>query len=79
MPSGFRLQVLESKLSEAGITAEVDERDLHALTDDERTIVMDAMIRDGHDVPMVLVNGHIVCTDGIDIDAVIAAAGGTAA
>ncbi|MDA3935408.1 MAG: hypothetical protein PF636_00885 [Actinomycetota bacterium] len=61
-------------MSEAGITAQVDERDIYALDDGERTVVMDAMIRDGADAPMVLVNGRIACTDGIDIEAVVAAA-----
>jgi hypothetical protein len=61
-------------LQEAGITAEVDERDLYELADEERTVVMDAMIHDGHDVPMVLVEGRIVCTDGVDLDAAVFAA-----
>lgn len=76
MPSGFRLQVLESKLNGAGIKAQVDERDLYELGDAERTTVMDAMIHDGHDVPMVLVNGRIVCTNGVDIGGVILACKG---
>gem|GEM_PF-3218692 len=65
---------MESWLSGAGIAAQVDERDIYALADDERNMVMDAMIHDGRDVPMVLMEGRIVCTDGIDLEATVKAA-----
>lgn len=65
---------MESWLSGAGIAAQVDERDIYALADDERNMVMDAMIKDGAVAPMVLVNGRIACVDSLDLDAVVTVA-----
>lgn len=56
-----------------GIGAELAETDLSDLADAERTSVIDAMVA-GADLPMVLVGDEVVCTDGVDAPAVVAAA-----
>lgn len=70
----WRVHVLQEGLREAGIDAEVVERDLMALEDEQRQAVLDVMIREDVDPPMVLVNNVVVCAGEIDAAAVVAAA-----
>jgi len=69
----MRLQVLESYLRERGIEARVVEVDLGDLAEEERTAVIDRMVA-GSDLPMVLVQGRVACTDGWDLRAIAEAA-----
>ena len=74
MPASWRVHVLRAGLREAGVRAEVVERDLMALEGAERQAVLDVMIREDVDPPMVLVDNEVVCAGEIDVPAVVAAA-----
>ncbi len=65
---------MNERLRAEGIEASVLERDLLSLEGAERQAVLDAMVRQSADVPMVLVDGVVVCSDGVDLDAMVAAA-----
>lgn len=73
MPSTWRAHVIEEHLQASGISATVVERDIYALSGDERHAVLDAMVREGADAPMVVVGGRVACTGGIDLEAVLEA------
>jgi hypothetical protein len=73
MPSTWRAHVITEHLQASGIVATVVERDIYALTGDERHAVLDAMIRNGAEAPMVVVDGRVVCTGGVDLEAVLEA------
>ncbi|MBW6468677.1 MAG: hypothetical protein K0B85_05920 [Coriobacteriia bacterium] len=74
MPAAWRVHVLREGLREAGIDAEVVERDLMALEGAQRQAVLDVMIGQDLDPPMVLVDDAVVCAGEIDVAAVVAAA-----
>ena len=74
MPTAWRVHVLREGLREAGIDAEVVERDLMALEDVQRQAALDVMIRDNVDPPMVLVDNVVVCAGEIDVAAAVTAA-----
>jgi hypothetical protein len=74
MPMGWRVHVLQEGLHEAGIDAEVIERDLMALQGEQRQAVLDVMLREDVDPPMVLVNNVVVCAGEIDVAAAVLAA-----
>ena len=74
MPAAWRVRVMNERLRAEGIEASVLERELLSLEGGERQIVLDAMVVRGADVPMVLVDGFVVCSDGVDLDAMVAAA-----
>jgi len=70
----WRVHVLRERLREAGIDAEVVERDLMALDGAQRQAVLDVMLREDVDPPMVLVDNVVVCAGEIDASAVVVAA-----
>jgi len=70
----WRVHVLQERLREAGIDAEVVERDLMVLEGAQRQAVLDVMIREDVDPPLVLVDDGVVCAGEIDVPAVVAAA-----
>jgi hypothetical protein len=74
MPMAWRVHVLQEGLREAGIDDEVVERDLMTLEGAQRQAVLDVMLREDVDPPMVLVDNIVVCAGEIDIAAVVAAA-----
>jgi len=74
MPMAWRVHVLRERLREAGIDAEVVERDLMALDGAQRQAVLDVMLREDVDPPMVLVDNVVVCAGEIDASAVVVAA-----
>jgi hypothetical protein len=74
MPATWRVHVLRARLAAEGIDATVIERDLYSLEGGERATVLDAMIRDGADPPMVLVDGVLACAGDLDVDATVVAA-----
>jgi hypothetical protein len=74
MPPSWRVHVLSEGLREAGIRAGVVERDLMALEGAQRQAVLDVMIREDVDPPMVLVDDVVICAGEIDVAAVVAAA-----
>lgn len=76
MPATWRAHVIAERLAAEGITADVVEYDLYALVDEERHAVLDAMVRDAAELPMVLVEGRVACAGDIDLEAVVAAARG---
>jgi hypothetical protein len=74
MPETWRARVIEEHLRAAGIAATVRACDIYALDGEERHAVLDAMVRDGAEPPMVLVRGRVACVGDIDFEAVCAAA-----
>lgn len=74
MPAAWRVRVIGERLRAEGIEAVVLARDLLSLEGSERQAALDAMVVRGADVPMVLVDGAVVCSDGVDLDAMVAAA-----
>lgn len=70
----WRVHVLQEGLREAGIDAEVVERDLMVLEGAQRQAVLDVMIREDVDPPIVLVDDAVVCAGEIDVAAVVEAA-----
>jgi hypothetical protein len=74
MPMMWRVHVLQEGLREAGIDARVIERDLMVLEGAQRQAVLDVMIREDVDPPMVLVDDVVVCAGEIDVAAVVTAA-----
>lgn len=77
MPGAWRAHVIEEKLRQHGIAAAVRETDIYSLDGDERTAVLDAVVRQFADFPMVVVGGRVACFNGIDPGAVLAAAVGS--
>lgn len=71
MPSAWRVHALSERLRAEGIAAAVRECDLYALVDAERHAVLDVMIAEHADPPMVVVGGTVACFGGIDADAVV--------
>lgn len=77
MPVEWVLHVLEARLErEFGAGCEVHSVDLHGLTPDESTAALDALVAEQGSFPIVLVNGVAACVGAVDVDAVVAAAGG---
>ena len=74
MPGAWRVRVMNERLRAEGIEASVLERDLLSLEGGERQVVLDAMVARGANVPMVLLEGVVVCSDEVDLDAIVAAA-----
>jgi hypothetical protein len=73
MPSTWRVHVINERLRDEGIRAFVTERDLYSLTGVERHAVLDAMIADHAEPPMVIAGGVVACSGGVDLDAVVRA------
>ena len=74
MPSGLRLQVLETYITNSGFAEVlVRERDLYELDEDEQTSVVDVMAGEGLEPPMILVEGRFVCAEPFDLGAVVRA------
>lgn len=71
MPSAWRVHVISERLRAEGIAAAVRECDLYALVDAERHAVLDVMIAERADPPMVVVGGTVACTGGLDLEAVV--------
>ena len=74
MPDSWRAHVIASLLFTEGIPTEIVLRDLYTLVDAERHAVLDAMLREQAEPPMVIVEGVVACAGGYDIEAVLAAA-----
>lgn len=74
MPGAWRVRVMGERLRAEGIEAVVVECDVFSLEGAERQTVFDAMIDRMADAPMVLVDGVVICSDGVDLDAMVAAA-----
>ena len=70
MPSAWRVHAISGRLCAEGFTAEVRERDLYSLLDAERHAVLDAMVLQQAELPMVVVNGTVACFGSLDLDAV---------
>jgi predicted thioredoxin/glutaredoxin len=73
MPSTWRVHVLARRLRDEGIQATVDEEDVYSLDSERRTAVVTALIAERTNFPMVVVDGVVVCHDGVDADAVVRA------
>lgn len=71
MPSTWRVHVISERLRAEGIVAGVCERDLYSLVDAERHAVLDVMIAEHADPPMVVVGGTVACFGDLDLDAVV--------
>lgn len=71
MPSAWRVHVISERLALEGIVAAVRERDLYALVDAERHAVLDVMIAEHADPPMIVVGGTVACFGSLDLDAVV--------
>ena len=71
MPSAWRVHVISERLRGEGIPAAVIEKDLYSLVDDERHAVLDIMVSQQADPPMVVVGGVVACFGGLDLDAVV--------
>lgn len=78
MPATWRVHVISERLKAEGIDAVVLEKDVYALQGDDRKAVLDAMVRDGADLPMVLVGGVVASAGDLDLDAIVRAASGAA-
>lgn len=78
MPAAWRVHVISERLKAEGIDAVVLEKDIYALQGDDRKAVLDAMVRDRVDLPMVLVGGVVASAGGLDLDAIVRAASGAA-
>jgi hypothetical protein len=78
MPSAWRVHVIGARLAAEGIDAVVVEKDIYALEGADRTAVLDAMVRDGADLPMVLIGGVVASAGTLDLDAIARAASGVA-
>jgi hypothetical protein len=74
MPGTWRAHVIAERLKEAGIQATVMESDVFVLEGDERRAVLDAVVAEHADFPMVLVGGVVACHGGIDLDTVMSVA-----
>lgn len=73
MPVQWRLHVLEERLHEMfGDEVAVEVTDLAGLEPSEQQTVIDAMVTTQAGLPITLVNGRVVCTDEIDLDAIVA-------
>jgi len=72
MPVPWRLHVLEERLEqEFGKTCTVESVDLYALEPQERSEVLDALVQAHAELPVVLVDGEVACTDDIDVEAIV--------
>jgi hypothetical protein len=71
MPGTWRVRVIEERLRSEGIRSAVVERDIYSLQDKERHAVLDVMVGEHADLPMVVVDGVVACCDGFDLDAVV--------
>ena len=76
MPGTWRAHVIAERLKEAGLAATVFESDVFVLEGDERRAVLDAVVAEHADFPMVLVDGVVACHGGIDLDKVMSVAEG---
>ncbi|MBN2848024.1 MAG: hypothetical protein JXP72_06195 [Coriobacteriia bacterium] len=74
MPGTWRAHVIAERLKAAGIPATVMESDVFVLEGDERRAILDAVVAEHADFPMVLVDGIVACHGGIDVDAVMSVA-----
>lgn len=73
MPSAWRVHVLEQRIREAGFTVTVGECDVYALEPGDRTRVVDLIVAEQAEFPMVLVGDTIACHGTVDVDAVLRA------
>lgn len=73
MPPAWRLHVIARRLAAEGLSATVAQRDLYSLEGAARHAVLDAMIATDAEPPMVLAGDAVVCVNGIDLDAIVAA------
>jgi len=71
MPATWRAHVIEERLRAEGLRAEVTERDVYSLVDVERHAVLDVMIAEHAEPPMVVVDGVVACYGELDLDAVV--------
>lgn len=78
MPPAWRVHVIRARLAAEGIDAAVIECDVYSLVGAERQAVLDAMVREGADLPMVLVDGVVVTAGELDLGAIVRAARGAA-
>jgi hypothetical protein len=76
MPSTWRAHVIAQRLRREGVSAEVVERDVYSLSGLTRHLVLDAMVFQRHDLPMVLVGAAVVCHGDLDLEAIVDAAKG---
>lgn len=74
MPAAWRVHVIEERLRECGLDAEVRERDIYSAPPAEREEILAAVVKEKAAFPMVLVNGRIACHSGIDLDRIEGAA-----
>ncbi|GAB4277112.1 MAG: hypothetical protein Kow0056_08290 [Coriobacteriia bacterium] len=73
MPGAWRVRVVEERLKREGLAAQGREVDFYQMDGAIKDAVLDEYLK-GADLPMVLVDGRVVCTGGIDLDAVVEAA-----
>jgi hypothetical protein len=79
MPVAWRLQVLETRLSERfGCGFRIESTDMYALPSDEQSVCVDAIVETQGDFPVVLVNGSWACVGDIDVPAIADAVAGCA-
>lgn len=71
MPSTWRVHVIEERLRSEGIRASVVECDLYSLTDAVRHAVLDTMIAEHAEPPMVVVGDVVACYGDLDLGAVL--------
>ena len=73
MPISAQIARLERAVAEKlGDGIAVAEVDLYSLEGDDRMAALDAVVA-GDPSPLVLIDGQLVCTGGIDVSAVLAA------
>lgn len=74
MPSAWRAHVIGERLRQEGMVVALRECDVYSVGGDERHAVLNALVAEHADFPMVLVAGTVACHGGIDLGAVIARA-----
>lgn len=72
MPVSAQVERLKRQLADRLGDCEVLAVDLYSLTGSERDAALDAIVT-GQPSPFVLIEGRLVCTGGVELDAVLAA------
>jgi len=74
MPADWLVRTVEDRLAQEGIgPAEVVAAEIYELSPEQTTAILDEMVG-GAPFPMVLVGERVVCTGGVDLEAVLEAA-----
>lgn len=73
MPAEWFVSAIEERLAAAGkADTQVITAEIYQLTPGESTVVIDEMVA-GSEFPMVVVGDRVVCTGGVDLQAVLEA------